>query len=290
MRYEPNASPVGVGGSVECRRHDVTRRIDNQCCKRWDQRNERGYRRFEPICERQRSNVEQRLHPSTLDSRTGNGPDTDEACRLAILGNPGFNPGANFAEWIAERGPVVDRFVAGPDLQAFTLANLQTYDVVLLDRLAPDALLGISATELATWVEAGGRVIALSGYGDYPEVVQVQNALLTPLGLGFVSETPVWGPVTQFTQHPINAGLQSLTFVGGREVSHQAGDEVIMTLETDIAVGVIAVRGSGRLFLFGDEWVTFDSEWVALPEIEQFWVNIFDWLGGCELLPLGQAR
>ena len=47
--------------------------------------------------------------------------------------------------------------------------------------------------------------------------------------------------------------------------------------------GVLAERGSGRAFLFGDEWITYDSEWAALPEIEQMWIAIFNWLGGCEL-------
>lgn len=234
--------------------------------------------------------------PDLIDSLGGPGgagpsPTGEEACKLAILGDPGSNPGANFAAWIEKRGPVVDRFLAGPDLEAFTLADLQRYQVLLLDFLAPSALLGLAPEELMTWAEGGGRIIALSGYGDYPEVVSVQNRMLAPLLLGFVSDTPVWGPVTRFEPHPITAGLQSLTFVGGREVSHDPLDEVIMTVsEAAVPVGVVATRGAGRLFLFGDEWVTFDSEWVAMPEIEQFWVNVFDWLGGCKLTPIPMIK
>jgi hypothetical protein len=64
-----------------------------------------------------------------------------------------------------------------------------------------------------------------------------------------------------------------------------------MTLnDPALPVAVVATRGSGRLFLFGDEWVTFDSEWVSMPEIEQFWVNIFDWLGGCKLTPVSMIK
>lgn len=230
--------------------------------------------------------------PPPVDTRPSSvAVSGDDACRLAILGDPGSNPGANFALWIEDRGPIVDRYGVGPDLQAFTSSDLQTYDVLLLDRLAPGTEHGIAPSDLASWVQNGGRVIALSGYGDYPEIVEVQNALLAPLMLGFVSTSPVWGPISQFAQHPITAGLQSLTFVGGRAVIHQPADEVIMTIgDPGQAVGVVAQRGSGRLFLFGDEWVTFDSEWVAMPEIEQFWVNIFDWLGGCKLLPPSMVR
>ncbi len=238
------------------------------------------------------------LSPSEdlIDPLGGSGPGTPnpsngQACKLAILGDPGSNPGANFAEWIEERGPVVDRYLAGPELQGFATTDLQTYQVVLLDRLAPGTVVGIAPDDLSSWVHGGGRVIALSGYGDYPEVVEVQNRMLEPLGLGFVSDSPVWGPVTQFASHPITAGLQSLTFVGGRQVTHDPLDEVIMTLnDPALPVAVVATRGAGRLFLFGDEWVTFDSEWVSMPEIEQFWVNIFDWLGGCKLTPVSMIK
>ncbi len=231
-----------------------------------------------------------------IDALDGTGgarpsPAGGQACKLALLGDPGSNPGANFAEWIGQRGPVVDRHLTGPSLEGFTVTKLESYQVVLLDFLAPTALLGISPQDLANWVERGGRVIALSGYGDYPEVVAVQNRLLEPVSLGFVSDTPVWGPVTQFEPHPITDGLDSLTFVGGREVSHDPLDEVIMTVsDAAVPVGVVATRGAGRLFLFGDEWVTFDSEWVAMPEIEQFWVNVFDWLGGCKLTPISMIK
>jgi hypothetical protein len=225
--------------------------------------------------------------PDTPPAVSTPAPSATEACQLAILGDPGSNPGANFAQWINARGPVVDRYLVGTESQAFTLARLSEYQVLLLDNLGPEAMIGITPSELATWVQGGGRVIALSGYGDFPEVVATQNRLLEPLGLGFVSETPVWGPVTQFAVHPITQGLTSLTFVGGREITHELTDEVIMSLnDMAVPVGVVAVRGGGRLFLFGDEWVTFDSEWAALPEIEQFWVNVFEWLGGCKLTPL----
>jgi hypothetical protein len=225
------------------------------------------------------------IPPAPTASVSNSGPAANEACRLAILGDPGSNPGANFAQWINERGPVVDRYAVGPDAQGFTLTTLSTYQVLLLDRLAQEATVGILPSELMTWVEGGGRVIALSGYDDYPEAVAVQNQLLAPLSLGFVSESPVWGPVSEFAAHPITQGLATLTFVGGRQVNHAATDTAIMWIGNDISlpVGVVATRGTGRLFLFGDEWVTYDSEWAALPEIEQFWVNVFDWLGGCKL-------
>ena len=44
-------------------------------------------------------------------------------------------------------------------------------------------------------------------------------------------------------------------------------------------VGVVQDRGNGRLFMFGDEWVEFDSEWKNIPQIKQFWVQTLSFLG-----------
>jgi hypothetical protein len=42
-----------------------------------------------------------------------------------------------------------------------------------------------------------------------------------------------------------------------------------------------------RAFVFGDEWIEFDSEWTTQPQIKQFWVNVFAWVApqGCALQP-----
>lgn len=214
-------------------------------------------------------------------------PSNDDVCSVAILGDPGSNPSANFAAWLGERGPVVERFESVTALPALTAAELSRFDVVFLDWLAPDTSVGISPSDLGSWVMAGGRLVALSGYGDYPEALAVQNDLLLPLSVGFDTTGPIWGPVTQFVPHSITTGLTSLTFIGGRSISHLPDDEVLMTVgDPADAVCVIGQRGSGKVFLFGDEWITYDSEWSAEPEIEQFWVNVFSWLGDCDITPI----
>jgi hypothetical protein len=221
--------------------------------------------------------------PDDEEGSTG-GAGQDDVCTLAILGDPGSNPSANFAEWIAERGPVVERFDAETRLPLLTAAELGRFDVVFLDWLAPETMSGVTPSEFGAWVESGGRLVALSGYADYPEALDVQNEMLEPLGLGFDATMPYFGPVVDFVPHPITAGLTSLTFVGGRVVTHEADDEVLMTMgEPALPTCVVGQRGSGKVFLFGDEWVTYDSEWSAQPEIEEFWVNVFAWLGDCDL-------
>ena len=52
----------------------------------------------------------------------------------------------------------------------------------------------------------------------------------------------------------------------------------IMTLPQG-PVGVVQDRISGTLFIFGDEWVEFDSEWMNIPQIKQFWVQVLAYIG-----------
>ena len=57
--------------------------------------------------------------------------------------------------------------------------------------------------------------------------------------------------------------------------------DIIATGE-DAVVGQAVAVGEGKLFMWGDEWITYDSEWSEdqHPEyqVEQFWLNIFKWL------------
>jgi hypothetical protein len=38
--------------------------------------------------------------------------------------------------------------------------------------------------------------------------------------------------------------------------------------------------GSGHIVVWGDEWITYDSEWVDVQDqqVELFWLNILKWL------------
>lgn len=213
-------------------------------------------------------------------------------CAVAALGNPGQNASTNFALWLSERGPRVDRFQTGAPLEALTADTLSSYQVVLLDWLPEGTLLGVSADQLSAWVQAGGRLIALSGYVDNVSDPTVTNTLLQPLSLAFDTSRnqTISGQVTELADHPITAGLASgasfsgIPFTGGWPVTFADADVPVTTLNGSV-VGIAALRGPGKAFVFGDEWITFDSEWAKTPEIERLWFNVFDWFGGCELSP-----
>jgi hypothetical protein len=64
-------------------------------------------------------------------------------------------------------------------------------------------------------------------------------------------------------------------------------------LPTPDDAGVVPVAyavqmGSGRAFVWDDEWIQFDSEWSTMPEIRQLWIQVFAWIspmGNCGLQP-----
>ena len=43
-------------------------------------------------------------------------------------------------------------------------------------------------------------------------------------------------------------------------------------------VAYVVQMGQGRAFVWGDEWIEFDSEWSSMPQIPQLWLQIFKWI------------
>jgi hypothetical protein len=33
----------------------------------------------------------------------------------------------------------------------------------------------------------------------------------------------------------------------------------------------------GRVIVWGDEWLTFDSDWQGYADVQQFWVQMVSW-------------
>lgn len=209
--------------------------------------------------------------------------DADATCRqlnIGILGNPGSNSSSNFQAWLEARGTTVQRIQTTADVP-LSAADLAVFDVVVLDLLPRD----YTADEVAifaAWVSAGGGFASMTGYKDDTTQDWHVNSLLAPLGLAYALPRS-WGPVTQFAAHPITTGLTSVTFTGGYVISDLGGAGT----RTPIAflpgtpanvVGSAVQMGAGHGFVWGDEWIEFDSEWSAMPQIPQLWLQIFNWI------------
>ncbi|MDC0718563.1 hypothetical protein [Nannocystis bainbridge] len=202
-----------------------------------------------------------------------------DCLNIAIFGNEGANPSAEFQGWLEAQGTQVDRIsLDGTPIDAVTL---EKYDIVILDWLVRNYSAEEAAT-IRTWVEGGGGLMSMTGHTNNNTVVDRPNSIIAPMGLAYNQSKGFFGgPVTQWTPHPITEGITSVSFYGGLYVDivedGVALNEVIGTLpQGPVAVG--QTRLDGKLFIFGDEWIEFDSEWQQIPQIKQFWVNILAWL------------
>jgi hypothetical protein len=223
--------------------------------------------------------------------------DASGACsqlNIGIFGNPGSNASSNFQQWLVMSGTSVQRIQTTSSVP-LTAATLQPFDVVVLDWLVRDYSTAEAAI-FTTWVTAGGGVASLSGYSNTPANDWHANSLLAPMEVAY-SGPVLNGPVTQFATSPITVGLTSVTFEGGYAISDLGGTASTRTpialLPSSTGAGTVPVgyaieMGAGRTFMWGDEWIEFDSQWSTLPEIKQLWVQVFGWIAPtnkCALTP-----
>ena len=164
-----------------------------------------------------------------------------------------------------------------------TADALRPFDVVVVN-LPPRQYTADEAAIFAAWISAGGGVASMSGYHNDTSQDWRPNSLLAPLGLAYSGQL-LWGPVTQFPVHAITAGLTSVTFTGGYGISDLGTTGSTRTPiaflsgnPNPVAVSYAVQMGQGRAFLWGDEWIEFDSEWSSMPQIPQLWLQVFNWI------------
>jgi len=204
---------------------------------------------------------------------------------IALVGNEGANPSSEFQAYLEDQGTTTVRINSNVmnDINApLTPAELNKYDIIILDWLQRPYTMQ-EAADMKAWVEAGGGLMTMTGHTNNQTVIDRPNSFIGPMGLTYNGSMGFFsGPITNFAPHPINAGLTSLTFLGGLFVDivddGVGVNQTIMTLQ-NVPVGVVQERMQGRVFVFGDEWVEFDSQWMNMPDIKQFWVQTLVYLG-----------
>ena len=199
---------------------------------------------------------------------------------IGVLGGPGANPSANFELWLEARGTTVTRLSGVAPLEA---ADLASFDILVVDNI-PRALEAAEVQVLVNFVEAGGGLMTMTGYSASPARV---NSITMTFGVEHI-EGLISGPADQWEAHPIALGIASVTFAGGFAL--RTLDDTAATTIASIAgapVGLALERGEGRVFVWGDEWIQFDSEWGGMPMIQALWSNIINWIGprnSCQIL------
>ncbi len=223
--------------------------------------------------------------PCTTSGSADGGSSLYGCRRIGIMGAPGANPSANFQAWLEMQGAIVTRFHATATAPTLVRALLETFDLVIVDWLQRTYTTE-EATVLSDWVMAGGALMVMTGH-DSGATADRHLSLLTTLGPTYdLAAGPLDGPAT-LLPHPTtmtadgSGTLPPVTFLGGLRTV------VPTSLETTIVpmavigtetVGVAGPLGDGRVLLFGDEWIEFDSEWSTMPPIPQFWLNTVQWL------------
>lgn len=211
---------------------------------------------------------------------------------IGIFGNPGAYDGSAFEQWLRTSGASVLRVQTTAN-EPLTAGTLEPFDVVVLDWLTRDYT-AAEAEALASWVEAGGGVVSMSGWNNVLADDWHPNSLLAPLGVAY-SGPLLNGPVADLVAHPITADLTEVVFKGGYAVSDLGGDASTRTpiaflpeAGGNVPVGYAVEMGSGRAFVWGDEWIEFTSEGAMFSP--RLWVQGFTWISPpkrCVLTPPG---
>jgi hypothetical protein len=199
------------------------------------------------------------------------------------MGAPGANPSSNFQAWLTMQGAIATRFHDMASAPTLTHEQLAVFDLVIVDWLQRDYT-AAESTVLADWVRAGGGLFVMSGHSGSSEVQD--NTLLVSLGPSYdVALGLLNGPATLLpgviTDDGAGGTLPPITFAGGFAVIVPASltsDLVPFATIGSNVVGVVGPFGMGRLAIFGDEWIEFDSQWSTMPAIIQLWSDGVRWL------------
>ena len=211
-----------------------------------------------------------------------------DCLRIATQGEPGpYYEGNVFEEWLEARSDTPAATFGNAPLTPELPDGIQIPVVQDLVRRTQDEPLteeemAAEQAALYDWVYGGGGLITLLGYQEADYDCPSINALLTPFGLSYGLENlckdqwPTW-PVTDFAVHPTTEEVTAIGINNGKET---VGDgEVIATCD-GLPAAMAVELGEGKIFMWGDEWITYNSQWEDAPEyqVERFWLNIFKWV------------
>jgi len=194
-----------------------------------------------------------------------------------------------FDEWLTTKSNAAVTFEY--TYKPLTPEYLATLDVIILQDLRTWNLSASDVRNLSDWVAQGGGLIALNGYmnNDDAEVTASNNAIsftgMSYLGGGPSGSVPgteacpassqqlcpqsnsaccyCWNntyPVLDWDKaHPIAKSITAVGAYMGRQVV--AGDGTVVATYGGKTIAASKVVGTGKAFLWCDEWVTYTSSW-----------------------------
>lgn len=266
-----------------------------------------------------------------VECTEGEGDDcTCPTLRVAVFGKPGkwgANRGGDsdtaFQEWLNSSSAGTAKANVYATKPTLTTDFLAQYDVIILASLSEDSESGpfwsFDDTEAAAfqdWVEnKSGGVIALTGYAGDSAETKPTNQLLAFSGVTYkadgawasCSDWKICGCAGSSTlstwvkTDPVIANLSNnvstIGFENGRPINVPEDAHVVATAQSNngvenVIVGKIA--GKGRVLAYGDEWITYTSQWTGagvdpskctdgyypqdVYQTAQFWFNMIKWV------------
>jgi len=165
--------------------------------------------------------------------------------------------------------------------RVLTPALLAPYQIILSQDISGRVRTADEAAALEAWIRAGGGFMTLTGYGSANEPANV-NTLLAPTGIQYADTLVLCGcgftlPVDGWHPHPVSDMITRLgmdngypVMGAGAVVADQSGYDLLRATQLD----------SGRVPVWADEWISFDSEWTGHPDyqVQRFWLNAIKWL------------
>jgi hypothetical protein len=205
-----------------------------------------------------------------------------DCLKIATLGLAGqWGDGDVFSKWLDDRSVLG---ATGLNDQLLTAALLDQFQVIVIQDVSKigRSYAPAEVSALESWLRQGGGLMTLIGYGDASEIVNV-NTLLAPLGASYGSQQILAKqggstvPISQWVPHPVTKGVSLLGVDNGYPVQ---GAGSPLASEQGFDVLRAAEIAQGKLLFWGDEWITYDSEWTGHPEyqVELFWLNAIKWL------------
>jgi hypothetical protein len=242
-----------------------------------------------------------------IDDLDVNNDGVCDCIKIGTLGIPGTHGQRDvFSTWLSARAS--SGAVVALDSQVLTADLIATFNIIVVQDIYQTgngrAYTTAEAQVLSDWVNQGGGLMTMTGYGSPPRDNANVNILLAPYQLSYgevqilkkgASANTV--PITQFVPHPITAGVTGVGVDNGYEVSGPANPApqanfTVYATGGGFRVGEAIQVGKGHVDVWGDEWITYNSEWVNHPDyqIPLFWTNTVKWLtvaGTCQVsIPL----
>jgi uncharacterized membrane protein len=215
-----------------------------------------------------------------MGTQPATGATAAHARSVALFGGQGLLDGSAWLAFLRDYPLAVTRIdMISSHLTDRTLA---AFDIVVIDRLSR-SFEADEAAALEAWVHGGGSLMSLTGYVSGTEDVDRANSLLAKLPVLYlpgILEHTSFSQVSDFAPHPTTTGLSHVPFWGGYRVELVGtcdGPSQVVATVNSTPVGVACQYGAGRVYVWGDEWVQYSSQWQS-ADVPKFWKNAMDWL------------